>query len=193
MATSNPLPPGSNGLPLVGETLAFARNPFGFIHERHARFGDVFRTNILGSATVFFVGPKLAETFIDPANIQREGAMSANIMALFGGNPDIVPLLDGDAHAQRKRILLGAFSREAVASYLPGLQGWIEALRAKWPAKGERPVTADLRTLAIESLSGSIFGLAPGEELTRLLETLSLRRLSSPCRSSCLEPPTQMA
>ena len=30
-------------------------------------------------------------------------------------------------------------------------------------------MTADLKTLAIESLSGAIFGLAPGEELTRLL------------------------
>jgi retinoid hydroxylase len=103
MGTANPLPPGSNGLPLLGETLAFANNPFAFIHQRHARHGDVFRTSILGSPTVFFVGPKLAETYLDPANIQREGAMPANIMALFGGNPDIVPLLDGEAHAQRKR------------------------------------------------------------------------------------------
>ena len=109
MAATNPLPPGGNGLPLLGETIAFANNPFGFIRELHARFGDVFRTNILGSPTVFFVGPKLAATYLDPAKIQREGAMPANLTALFGGNPDIVPLLDGDAHAQRKRSLLGRF------------------------------------------------------------------------------------
>jgi cytochrome P450 len=169
MAAANPLPPGGNGLPLLGETLAFANNPFGFIRERHARFGDVFRTNILGSPTVFFVGPKLAATYLDPAKIQREGAMPANLMALFGGNPDIVPLLDGDAHAQRKRSLLAAFSRQAVASYLPGLQSRIETLLAKWLANGEGPVTADLKRLAIECLSGAVFGLGPGDELTRLL------------------------
>ena len=33
MATPNPLPPGSNGLPLLGETLAFAKNPFAFIGQ----------------------------------------------------------------------------------------------------------------------------------------------------------------
>ena len=169
MAIANPLPPGGNGLPLLGETLAFANNPFAFIHQRRARFGDVFRTSILGSQTVFFVGPRLAETYIDPANIQREGAMPANILALFGGNLDIVPLLDGEAHAQRKRSLLAAFSREAVAGYLPGLQSRIETLLAKWLARGQGPVTADLKTLAIESLSGAIFSLAPGEELSRLL------------------------
>jgi brassinosteroid-6-oxidase 2 len=42
------LPPGTGGLPLVGETLAFASNPFAFVSQRRARFGDVFRTHILG-------------------------------------------------------------------------------------------------------------------------------------------------
>ncbi len=169
MATANPLPPGSNGLPLLGETLAFASNPFGFISERRARHGDVFRTSILGSPTVFIAGSKRAATWLDPAKIQREGAMPANLMALFGGSPDIVPLLDGEAHAQRKRCLLAAFSRDAVAAYLPGLQSRIETLLARWLANGQGPVTAELKTLAIESLAGSIFGLERGEELTRLL------------------------
>jgi cytochrome P450 len=169
MAATNPLPPGSSGLPLLGETLAFANNPFDFIRRRRQRFGDVFRSSILGSPTVFLVGPKLAEAYIDPANVQREGAMPASIMALFGGDPDIVPLLDGEVHAQRKRSLLAAFSREALAGYLPGLQGGIETLLAKWIANGQGPVTADLKMLAIESLSGTVFSLARGEELSRLL------------------------
>ena len=169
MATANPLPPGSNGLPLLGETLAFASNPFAFIHERRARFGDVFRTSILGSPTVFITGPKHVGTWLDPTKVQREGAMPANLLALFGGRADIVPLLDGEAHAQRKRFLLAAFSREAVAGYLPGLQSRIEARLSGWLAQGQGPVTAELKTLAIESLVGAIMGLEPGEELTRLL------------------------
>ena len=169
MARTNPLPPGSNGLPLLGETLAFASNPFAFIHQRRTRFGDVFRTSILGSPTVFIAGPRHVATWLDPTKVQREGAMPPNLLALFGGRADIVPLLDGEAHAQRKRSLLAAFSREAVAGYLPGLQGRIETLLAKWLAQGQGPVTADLKTLAIESLAGAIMGLEPGDELARLL------------------------
>jgi cytochrome P450 len=156
-------------LPLLGETLAFASNPFAFIHQRRTRFGDVFRTSILGSPTVFMAGPKHVATWLDPTQVQREGAMPANLLALFGGHSDIVPLLDGEAHAQRKRSLLAAFSHEAVASYMPGLQARIEALLARWLAQGQGPVTAELKTLAIESLAGAIMGLEPGEELTRLL------------------------
>jgi cytochrome P450 len=169
VAGMNPLPPGSNGLPLLGETLAFASNPFAFIHQRRTRHGDVFRTSILGSPTVFLAGPRHVATWLDPTKVQREGAMPANLLALFGGHRDIVPLLDGEAHAQRKRSLLAAFSRDAVAGYLPGLQGRIEALLTKWLAQGQGPVTAELKTLAIESLAGAILGLEPGEELTRLL------------------------
>ena len=76
--------------------------------------------------------------------------MPSNLMALFGGNPDIVPLLDGEAHAQRKRSLLAAFSPLAIAGYLPKLQMRIEALLAKWLANGQGPVTPDLKTFAIE-------------------------------------------
>lgn len=171
MAAANPLPPGSDGLPLVGETLDFAKDVFAFIGRRRARHGDVFRTHILGSPTVFISGPKHTATWLDPTKIQRAGAMPGNLLALFGGSADIVPLLDGEVHAQRKRSLLAAFSREAIASYLPGLQSRMEALLAKWIANGEGPVTAELKTLAIEALAESVMGLKPGgEELTQLLD-----------------------
>lgn len=169
MPNTNPLPPGSNGLPLLGETLAFAGNPFAFIHQRRIRFGDVFRTSILGRPTVFFTGPRHVGTWLDPSKVQREGAMPANLLALFGGSADIVPLLDGEAHARRKLSLLAAFSPEAVASYMPGLQHRIESLLDKWIAHGEGPVTADLKTLAIESLASAIMGLERGAELDHLL------------------------
>ena len=170
MAASQPLPPGTGGLPLVGETLAFASNPFAFVSHRRARFGDVFRTNILGKPTVFMAGPKHTAVWLDPAKVQREGAMPANLLALFGGHADIVPLLDGEAHAQRKKSLLAAFTPEAIASYLPELQARVEAQLSTWVGRGEGPVTADLKTLAIESLAGAILGLERGsDELARLL------------------------
>ena len=96
-AGTNPPPPGSNGLPLLGETLAFASNPFAFIHQRRTRFGDVFRTSILGRPTVFLSGPRHVGTWLDPSKVQREGAMPANLLALFGGHSDIAPLLDGES------------------------------------------------------------------------------------------------
>lgn len=53
------LPPGSFGWPFVGETLEFLyKSPEIFITERVKKYtSDVFKTKILGEATVIFCGP----------------------------------------------------------------------------------------------------------------------------------------
>src|SRR2546425_2949449 len=164
------LPPGSDGLPLLGETLSFIRDVFGFIHERRTRYGPVFRTHILGKPTVFISGPQLAEKWLDPTLIERAGALPANLLELFGGDANIVPLLDGEAHRRRKQILLSAFSHDAIASYLARLQRTMEEHLAGWAAAGEMAITEDLKRLAIEGICGAVLGLEPGNELRQLLD-----------------------
>ncbi len=164
------LPPGSDGLPLLGETLSFVQDIFGFIRKRRQRYGPVFRTSILGKPAVFISGPQLAEKWLDPALIERAGALPPNVLELFGGDANIVPLLDGEAHRKRKQALLTAFSREAIASYLPRVQRNIEEHLAGWVAAKELAVTEDLKRLAIEALCGCVLGLEPGDELRRLLD-----------------------
>ena len=43
-----PLPPGNFGLPFIGETLKFFTDA-DFASKRHAEFGPVFKTKLLGS------------------------------------------------------------------------------------------------------------------------------------------------
>ncbi len=43
---------GSLGLSLVGETVPFLRDPVSFVTDRLARYGAVFRTNVLAQPTV---------------------------------------------------------------------------------------------------------------------------------------------
>src|SRR5689334_14545252 len=112
-----PLPPGSTGLPLLGETLDFARNGFGFVAERVAKYGPVFQTHMLGRHTVVISGPDAVREFIDAGKIERDGSMPPHIQELFGGRS--LPLLDGDIHKTRKRIVMATFSREAFTAYLP--------------------------------------------------------------------------
>src|ERR1043165_10152378 len=80
-----PLPPGTGGLPLLGETLAFAKNPFLFVEERFAKHGRVFRTHVLGRKTIVVAGPEAAERFIDGSVVMREGSMPPHVQELFGG------------------------------------------------------------------------------------------------------------
>ncbi|KAI4306454.1 hypothetical protein L6164_029729 [Bauhinia variegata] len=57
------LPPGSLGLPFIGETLQLISayktdNPEPFIDQRVSRYGPIFTTHVFGEATVFSTDPE---------------------------------------------------------------------------------------------------------------------------------------
>ncbi|KAL2333352.1 hypothetical protein Fmac_014565 [Flemingia macrophylla] len=69
------LPPGSYGLPVIGETLQLisaykSENPEPFMDERVRRYGPIFTTHVFGEATVFSADPE-ANRFI----LQNEGKL----------------------------------------------------------------------------------------------------------------------
>jgi cytochrome P450 len=165
MATASlpnaPLPPGTTGLPGLGETLPFVKNSFAFVLDRRARYGRVFRTSLLGRETAVLVGPEPIEAFYDPDNVMRAGANPANIQTLFGG-PSVINALDGAAHAQRRVEVSAALSRGAVEAYLPTMTRLVDAAFARWANAGEFGWIAELEQLGIEVL-GALFASIESE------------------------------
>jgi len=164
-APSLPLPPGSSGWPLVGETFAFLRDPFAFGRERRARHGRVFRTSILGRRTAVLAGPEGVTAFLDRDNITREGAHPSPVRALFGGIN--MNMFDGAAHFALKSMSLEAFDRAALAAYLPDLQALVAGTLAREAGRDVRGVDV-FRRMAMEGIAGNVLGLAPGPETAAL-------------------------
>lgn len=153
-------------MPLLGETLSFAKNPFRFIDERLKAHGRIFRSNVLGRKTAVIAGADAAGAFIDPAVVMREGSMPPHVQELFGGRS--LPLLDGDAHAARKRTVLQAFGRDALAAYLPIIQKTTEDYAARWSKESEIRWVDEMKRLAIEVICSTVIGMPRGEEMDRL-------------------------
>ncbi|HEX7189951.1 MAG TPA: cytochrome P450, partial [Thermoanaerobaculia bacterium] len=162
------LPPGSDGIPLLGETLTFAKNPFRFIEERLAAHGRIFRSNVLGRKTVVVAGSEAAGRFIDADVVMREGSMPPHVQELFGGRS--LPLLDGEVHAARKQAVNKAFGRAAIAAYLLVIQQTVERYFGEWVAAGEFRWLDELKRLSIEVICTSIIGMEPGGKMDRLRE-----------------------
>lgn len=160
------LPPGRDGLPLLGETLPFAKDPFGFVQSRLAQHGRVFRSYVLGRKAAVITGPEAAGRFIDPSAVMREGSMPPHVQELFGGRS--LPLLDGEVHAARKREVLKAFSREALGSYLPLIEKITAESFAAWAKAGEIRWTDELKKLSIEVICAAVIGMPRGAEMDRL-------------------------
>ena len=161
-------PPGSLGLPLLGETLAFLKNPFAFLEDRRTRYGNIFKSHIVGRRMIFLSGTDGAEAFYDEAKISRERAHPYPILDLFGGIN--MAMFDGPRHKDLKSMALTAFDHAAIAGYLPDLQALTETTLARHARAGEFSATAEIRKLAIEAIAKNVMGLDPGpvtEQLCR--------------------------
>jgi len=156
------------GLPLVGETSAFLRNPFRFLEDRQTRHGNVFKSRILGRRVVFLAGVEGAERFYDGRNIGRSDAHPFTMVDLFGGIN--MEMYDGPRHFALKSMALTAFDDAAIAGYLPDLQGLVESTLARLAQSAQFSASAELRRLAIEAICWNVIGVPPGpatEAITR--------------------------
>ena len=163
-----PLPPGRAGLPLLGELPKLARDAYGFVEDGARRYGPIFRTRVLRQPTVVITGPDANGKFIDETDVQRSHAMPPHVEALFGGR-DLLPLLDGPAHHLRKHFVMAAFTREALAAYLPTLEGLVRASIDRWAQAGEQRWLEPLKRLAVEGICTTVIGLPPGPVVDRLI------------------------
>ncbi len=94
-------------MPLLGETLAFLKNPYQFLENRQKRYGNVFKSNVFGRKIVFLAGTEGAEAFYDRGNISRERAHPFPLVELFGGIN--MEMYDGPKHFALKSMALTAF------------------------------------------------------------------------------------
>src|SRR5688572_28696370 len=169
MTTSiRPQPPGSMGLPLIGETLGFITNVFRFLEVRQKRYGNVFKSQVLGRRIVFLAGTDGAEAFYNSENISRSDAHPFPLVDLFGGIN--MEMYDGPKHVALKTMALTAFDHAAISGYLPDMPRLIESTLSRLAQAGEFSAIGELRRLAIETICCNVMGLPPGpetEDITR--------------------------
>jgi cytochrome P450 len=98
--------------------------------------------------------------------------MPPHIEALFGGRA--LPLLDGQEHRDRKRLVMAAFTEEALATYLPAMQKLVADRTAGWSGRGELRLLAELKALAIEAVMVAMLGISRGPVLDAVLADYDL-------------------
>src|SRR5437667_5368353 len=117
------------GPPVIGQTLSIVRDPFHYLEHRHRRYGNVFKSNVVGHKTIFLAGIEGAEAFYDTANVGRADAHPFLLVDLFGGRN--FEMYDGPKHLALKSIALTAFDHQAIGGYLPDLQRLMEGILSR--------------------------------------------------------------
>ncbi|MFO7661909.1 MAG: cytochrome P450 [Chloroflexota bacterium] len=130
-----PLPPGNFGLPWLGETLHFGRDPHQFVTERRARYGDIFKTHLLGAPTVFLLGDDSNRWIFNGEGDYLENRWNPTTRRLLGGN--CTAMLVGEEHARRRRLLMPQFRHSAMAAFAPTFVRIATGHYDRWAAAGE--------------------------------------------------------
>src|SRR4028118_847011 len=101
---SFPLPPGNHGLPLVGETIEWVRDPLRFAQERHARHGLVWRTHLMGRPCAVLLRPEANRLILGTHMhlFSSRAGWGKPITSLIG---DGLSLIDGAEHRRHRRVI----------------------------------------------------------------------------------------
>lgn len=131
--------PGTDGWPILGNTLQLLADPKGSVERYAAKYGLVYRNRAFGGRTISLLGPQANEfVLFDQAKIFSSTYGWGPILELLF--PRGLMLLDFDIHRLHRKALSVAFKSGPMKSYLEGLNRGIAAGIAGW-----RATSPDLR------------------------------------------------
>lgn len=112
---------GSVGLPLIGENVAFLRDPIAFVRARSTQHGPVFLTNVLGGLTAIAASHRASLDVLHSTTAEA-GDAYAEFLAPLYPSPTLLLLRTRDPlRASLQSKFAAALSEAAVDAYRPAV------------------------------------------------------------------------
>lgn len=108
--------PGDTGLPLLGHSLQFYKDPFEWAQKRYKEYGPISKVNIFSGPGVVVLGPELMQrVLVDPGkDFSSRMGFQDRVGKFFDGS---VIMEDFDHHKHQRRILQTAFKKDSLMHY----------------------------------------------------------------------------
>ncbi|XP_051131936.1 abscisic acid 8'-hydroxylase 4-like isoform X1 [Andrographis paniculata] len=151
------LPPGTMGWPYVGETLQlYSKDPDTFFSDKQKRYGDIFKTNILGCPCVMLASPE-ASKFILATNADlfkptypKSKEKMIGPMALF--------FHQGEYHSNLKKLVQTSFSPKMIKKLIPKIESICISILDSWVDGQVINTFREMKRLSFEVGILAIFG-----------------------------------
>jgi cytochrome P450 len=160
------LPPGPNGLPLVGNLIQFRRDPLSFIRGLQRSYGRVASVRILKRRVVMFFRPEHAQYFlVDGARTFASGA-DRLIMKRFLG--EALLTTDGEVHRAQRRLVQPALHKKRVEGYAEIMTRQTLEMLREWRVGEELNIARALQELTLRIILKALFDLDLREQSAEL-------------------------
>ncbi|MEY7849306.1 cytochrome P450 [Natrarchaeobius sp. A-rgal3] len=154
--------PGPRGLPLIGSTLAFGRDPVAFL-ESLGEYGDVVGYEAYGREFVALCDPDLVETVL----VSRSDAFwRGEFEHEFGEAIDLEGVLfaEGDRWKRQRLLLQSAFTPDRIGSYADDMIEETAHTVCRWDDGQVIALEETLSTLTLRVLARTLFDLELTDE-----------------------------
>ena len=155
------LPPGSLGLPLIGDTLNFLQDS-QFAKKRHEQYGPIFKTRMFGQPTVFMRGQEASLFVLSNDNKYFVPSFPPSAKVLLG--PLSLSLQTGANHQNRRKLLFQAFQPRALAGYIGAMENITQRYLEKWEKMETMTWYPELRNYTFDVAAKLLVGLDNGSE-----------------------------
>lgn len=158
------LPPGSFGLPVVGQTLGLLRALRANTGEEWLRrwstaYGPVSRLLLFGCPTAFLVGPSFNKFLFASAALTAKNTQSFNRMVGWRTIREVT----GDEHRRVRAMMVQFLKLDAVKRYVGSMDDEVRHhLRTCWRGGGTVAVMPSMKSLTFDIMCTVIFGLGRG-------------------------------
>lgn len=125
-----PLPPGSMGLPFLGETLQLILQRRKFLRMKRQKYGHIYRTHLFGNPTVRVMGADNVKHILTGEHRLVSVQWPASVRTILGS--DTLSSVHGSQHKSKKKAIMRAFSRDALEQYVPVIQEEVRAAVQDW-------------------------------------------------------------
>ncbi|POO00374.1 Cytochrome P450, E-class, group I, partial [Trema orientale] len=170
------LPPGSLGIPVIGQSLSLLRamranTADKWLEERIRKYGPISKLSLFGKPTVFLHGPA-ANKFIFTSDSNTIGNQQTKSIRMILGDRNLLELA-GDDHKRVRSALMSFLKPESLKHYVGNLEKEVRwHLEMRWQGKQQVTVLPLMKSLTFNLICFLLFGVERGAQRDELVDLL---------------------
>ncbi|RLM84551.1 abscisic acid 8' [Panicum miliaceum] len=150
------LPPGSMGWPYLGETLQlYSQDPNVFFASKQKRYGEIFKTHLLGCPCVMLASPEAARFVLVTQAHLFKPTYPRSKERMIG--PSALFFHQGEYHLRLRKLVQGALGPDALRALVPEVEAAVRSTLAAWDGRVMSTFHA-MKRLSFDVGIATIFG-----------------------------------
>uniref|UniRef100_A0A5B6ZIN1 (+)-abscisic acid 8'-hydroxylase n=1 Tax=Davidia involucrata TaxID=16924 RepID=A0A5B6ZIN1_DAVIN len=163
------LPPGSMGWPYIGETLQlYSQDPNVFFATKQERYGDIFKTHILGCPCIMLASPE-ATRFVLVTQAQLFKPTYPESKEKMIG-PSALFFHQGDYHTHLRKLVQSSLSPDAIRKLIPDIEAMAISALESWASGQVVNTFHEMKKISFKVGILSVFGQLDGKYREELKE-----------------------